>query len=242
MVGKNQIKRITSLQQKKFRKASGQFIAEGKKVISELLEAGFELESLYVTSDIFRDIPPTRRFETTEDVLRKMSALATANDCLAVFRMKEPKSVDWVGLTVVLDDVRDPGNLGTIIRLCDWFGVESLVCSPESADLYNPKVVQATMGSLARVNVQYLPLDEILQNVQMPVYGTVMDGENVYRSSLPENAILVMGNEASGISPEVEKYCTRRISIPRFGDLQKTESLNVATATAVFLSEFRRGK
>lgn len=240
MVGKNQIKRITSLHHKKFRKASGQFIAEGRKVISELLDAGFDLDVLYVTSEAFLSVPPSVRVAVSEDVMARMTALTNPSDCLAVFAMKAPLPLSDSGLTVALDDIRDPGNLGTIIRLCDWFGVSQLVCSPESADIYNPKVVQATMGSLARVNVHYAPITEILANSKRPVYGTFMDGENVYGTSLPKEAILVLGNEANGISATVEALCRHRIAIPRFGAIQKTESLNVATAAAIFLSEFRR--
>lgn len=240
MVGKNQIKRITSLHHKKFRKSSGQFIAEGRKVISELLEGGFNLDVLYVTSGVFPDISPALRQVVSDDVMARMTALTNPSDCLAVFDMKEPTVPSLNGLTVALDDVRDPGNLGTIIRLCDWFGISDLLCSQESAELYNPKVVQATMGSMARVNVHYVALEETLSKAQVPVYGTFMDGENVYQATLPNAAILVLGNEANGISKMIEAVCTQRIAIPRFGEVQKTESLNVATAAAVFLSEFRR--
>ncbi len=241
MVGKNQIKRITSLHHKKFRKASGYFIAEGRKVISELLEAGFSLDALYVTSDLFNEVSPAQRHAVSEEVMARMTALANPSDCLAVFAMKPVAPLDVSGLTLALDDVRDPGNLGTIIRLCDWFGVAHLVCSPESADIYNPKVVQATMGSLARVNVHYLPLLEVLSTSPAPVFGTFMDGANVYHTMLPKEGILVLGNEANGISDAVASYCQNRLAILRFGAEQKTESLNVATAAAIFLSEFRRG-
>ena len=134
----------------------------------------------------------------------------------------------------------DPGNLGTIIRLCDWFGVKQLLCSKETVDCFNPKVVQATMGSLTRVNVFYIDLNHYLEETKQPVFGAFMDGENVYASNLPADGILVLGNEANGISQSIEKHVNQRISIPRFGDLQETESLNVATAGAILLSEFRR--
>jgi len=136
--------------------------------------------------------------------------------------------------------VRDPGNLGTIIRLCDWFGINHLVCSLQCVDSYNPKVVQATMGSLARVNVVYTDLQEYLAKTKLPVYGTFMDGANIYKEAMPQNGIIIMGNEANGISAEAEALATHRIAIPRFGNLQQTESLNVATAAAIILSEFRR--
>jgi TrmH family RNA methyltransferase len=153
-----------------------------------------------------------------------------------------PKSKDFVekGLIVALDDVRDPGNLGTIIRLCDWFGIETLFCSEESVDIYNPKVVQATMGSISRVNVVYGNLEAFLTKTKLPVFGTFMDGKNIYQEKLPKEGIIIMGNEANGISSSVEKLVSERIAIPRFGNLQVTESLNVATATAIILSEFKR--
>lgn len=216
------------------------FIAEGKKVISELLAAGFALDCLFVSSDVFQGIPDAKRFAACEADLKKMSALSVANDCLAVFAMKPEATLREEGLIVALDDIRDPGNLGTIIRLCDWFGVTDIVCSRATADLYNPKVVQATMGSLARVSVHYLDLPEFLSQTKLPVFGTFMDGAEVYRTALPPAGILVMGNEANGISPAVETRCRHRISIPRFGHAQAAESLNVATATAIFLSEWRR--
>jgi TrmH family RNA methyltransferase len=144
------------------------------------------------------------------------------------------------GLIVALDAIRDPGNLGTIIRLCDWFGVQQLICSEDTADCYNPKVVQATMGSLARVQIHYVSLLEFFEATDLPIYGGFMDGKNVYSEKLPKDGIIVMGNEANGISEEIIQKITHKITIPRFGNLQKTESLNVATATAILLSEFRR--
>jgi TrmH family RNA methyltransferase len=136
--------------------------------------------------------------------------------------------------------VRDPGNLGTIIRLCDWFGIKTLFCSEESVDVYNPKVVQATMGSISRVNVVYGNLEHLLSETKLPVFGTFMNGKNIYNETLPNEGIIVMGNEANGISKPIESLILQRIAIPRFGDLQATESLNVATATAIILSEFKR--
>lgn len=241
MVSKNQIKLITALQQKKYRKQEGLFIAEGIKVIQELLNSNFELHHLYTTNeesiDFLKQVNTTL---ITEAELKKISALTTPNECLAVFKIPPAEKVDYTELTVALDDVRDPGNLGTIIRLCDWFGVKQLICSEQCADVYNPKVVQATMGSLARVNVVYANLQEFLSESALPVYGTFMDGNNIYTMNLPEKGIIIMGNEANGISEAVGQMVSQRISIPRFGDLQKTESLNVATATAIILSEFRR--
>lgn len=240
MVSKNQIKLITSLQQKKFRKEHKLFFAEGKKVIQELIHSNFSLEYLFSTAAVFPGIDPKKILTISETELKKISALTTPNDCLAVFKQPESKSINPSGLIVALDDIRDPGNLGTIIRLCDWFGITELVCSEETADIYNPKVVQATMGSIARVNVNYVNLEKFINETQLPVFGTFMDGENIYKFSLPKEGIIIMGNEANGISPEIEKAVKNRLTIPRFGDLQQTESLNVATATAIILSEFKR--
>lgn len=240
MVSKNQIKTITSLQQKKYRKEHKLFFAEGVKVIRELLNSNFELHTLYTIDNTFKDLAGERIEVVTEAELKKISALSTPNTCLALFVMPQEKPVQDEGLIMALDDVRDPGNLGTIIRLCDWFGIPNLVCSEQCVDVYNPKVVQATMGSLARVNVVYTNLENYLTNTSLPVYGTFMDGEDIYQNTMPGSGIIVMGNEANGISAGVEVRVGHRIAIPRFGDLQQTESLNVATAAAIVLSEFRR--
>lgn len=240
MVSKNQIKLITSLQQKKYRKQEQLFIAEGIKVVQELLFSNFELLYLFTTKQDFLDVSKDKVHAITDSELKKISALANPNTCLAVFKMPNPKEWNEKGLILALDDVRDPGNLGTIIRLCDWFGIETLFCSEESVDIYNPKVVQATMGSISRVNVVYGDLELFLKESSLPVFGTFMDGNNIYQEKLPKEGIIVMGNEANGISPSVEKLVSQRIAIPRFGNLQLTESLNVATATAIILSEFKR--
>lgn len=240
MVSKNQIKLITSLQQKKYRKQEQLFFAEGVKVVQELLQSNFELLDLFTTKQDFLTVPKSKVHTITESELKKISALTTPNTCLAVFKIPKVNKMVEKGLIVALDDVRDPGNLGTIIRLCDWFGIETLFCSEESVDIYNPKVVQATMGSISRVNVVYGNLETFLSQTKLPVFGTFMDGKNIYQEKLPKEGIIVMGNEANGISSSVEKLVSERIAIPRFGNLQVTESLNVATATAIILSEFKR--
>ena len=240
MVSKNQIKLITGLQQKKFRQAHELFFAEGIKVIRELLQSDFELEHLYETEALFPEVSPSKKTSIGESELKKISALHTPNNCLAVFKIPKQKPIIETGLIVALDDVRDPGNLGTIMRLCDWFGVAQLVCSPETVDIYNPKVIQATMGSISRVAVHYMELKPFLEKTQLPIFGTFMDGKNIYTEKLPKDGIIIMGNEANGISSAIEKIANNRIAIPRFGKLQQTESLNVATATAIILSEFRR--
>lgn len=241
MVSKNQIKLITSLQQKKYRNQHQLFFAETKKVIDEFLDAQFELVNLFtIDKTLFPIVDNSKMYAISEVELKKISALKTPNECLAVFKMPETSTLKIEGLILALDDIRDPGNLGTIIRLCDWFGVETLVCSEETVDVYNPKVIQSTMGSISRVKIVYTDLVSFLTMANCPVYGTFMDGENIYSEGLSKEAVIVMGNEANGISSEIEVLVTHKIAIPRFGKLQKTESLNVATATAITLSEFRR--
>lgn len=242
MVSKNQIKLITSLEQKKFRQMHKLFIAEGVKVIQELLLSNFELEHLYVTEPVFEKTNEKLISTISESDLKKISCLSTPNNCLALFKIPDEKSIDESGLVIALDDIRDPGNFGTIIRLCDWFGIHQIICSEQTVDVYNPKVIQATMGSLARVNVSYVNLPNYLKSSKKTVFGTFMNGANVYQETLAADGILVLGNEANGISNEVEKYITQRLAIPRFGAIKKTESLNVATATAIFLSEFKRNE
>ena len=241
MLSKNQIKLITSLQQKKQRLVNQLFFAEGIKVIQELVESNFELVHLYTTLNNFEEISNDKKINITEGDLKKISTLSTPNSCLAVFKIPAEKKIIESGLILALDSIRDPGNLGTILRLCDWFGIIQLLCSKETVDIYNPKVVQATMGSIARVNVNYIDLESYIIQTKLPVFGTYMEGSNIYKTNLPQEGIIVMGNEANGISTEIENLIKNRLSIPRFGTLQKTESLNVATATAIILSEFRRG-
>ncbi|WP_293895729.1 RNA methyltransferase [Flavobacterium sp.] len=240
MVSKNQIKLITSLQHKKYRAEHSLFIAEGVKVIQELLASNFVLEHLFETELVFEHVSITQKTAITELDMKRISALSSPSSCLAIFKIPTETKIDTNGLIVALDAIRDPGNLGTIIRLCDWFGVTQLLCSQETVDVYNPKVIQATMGSITRVKVNYVDLNEYILQSPLPVFGTFMHGENLYKETLPKEAILILGNEANGISAVLEKSIRNRITIPRFGDIQKAESLNVATATAILLSEFRR--
>tara|TARA_B100001059_G_scaffold231685_2_gene268020 strand:- start:5969 stop:6679 length:711 start_codon:yes stop_codon:yes gene_type:complete len=236
VLSKNQIKNITRLKQKKYRQQEGLFIAEGGKVIKEFLNSTFKLVDLFTTETFNVE----NESIVSEADLKKISCLTTPNTALAIFKIPETDTIINQGLILALDDIRDPGNLGTIIRLCDWFGIKQLVCSLKTVDCYNPKVVQATMGSLTRVNIVYTDLSIYLKEVDVPVFGAFMDGKNVYQTELPKNGVLVLGNEANGISSIIEASVTDKISIPRFGDLQATESLNVATAGAILLSEFRR--
>lgn len=238
MLTKAQIKGITSLKQKKFRQLHGLFVAEGKKTVNELLNSNYELDQLYSCTADFDNHPDVKRI--TERQLNQISFLRTTNSVLAVFKIPRKTSPNLDGLVIALDAIRDPGNLGTIIRLCDWFGVSQIICSKETVDCYNPKVVQATMGSLARVHLIYEDLQEILKKYKGITYGTFMDGENIYTSDLTTKGIIVLGNEANGISAEMEEVLQKRISIPRFGKLQETESLNVANACGIILSEFKR--
>lgn len=243
-LSKNQIKLITSLKQKKYRQLHGFFVVEGIKTINELLNSNIQLHALY-TTERFLTNDTSEIFEKevliSESDLKRISFLTTPNKALAIFKIPVAKPIDTNELIVALDDVRDPGNLGTIIRLCDWFGIKDLVCSNETVDCFNPKVIQATMGSITRVNVTYGDLSTIIKETDVPIFGTFMDGENVYNKILPKKGILVLGNEANGISNEITKLVTEKLAIPRFGNIRATESLNVATATAILLSEFRRG-
>ena len=240
-ISKNQLKLITSLSQKKYRTKHKLFIAEGVKVVEEILSSNFNVHTLFCTDDFVTSITKDKIVSLSEKDLKKISKLKTPNKVLAIFEIPEEKSIQENGLTLALDAVNDPGNLGTIIRLCDWFGVTQLVCSLDTVDCYNQKVVQASMGSLTRVSIIYTHLDSYLKGAKLSTFIADMNGENVYKSSLPKEAILIMGNEANGISDAIRNLISNKISIPRFGETQETESLNVATATAILLSEFKRG-
>jgi len=237
-LSKNHIKLITSLSQKKYRQKHKLFVVEGVKVVQEFLNSSYELDIVF-SSDT--DFSSTNKFiEVTDQELKKISSLKNPNKVLAIFKIPNQINPIMGGLILALDSINDPGNLGTIIRLCDWFGIEQLVCSNETVDCFNSKVVQASMGSLTRVAVSYLDLKKYLQNASVPIFVADMDGLDVYKTKLPDSAVLVLGNEANGISDEIKQLVTTKITIPRYGDFQQTESLNVATASAILLSEFRR--
>ncbi|WP_121667743.1 TrmH family RNA methyltransferase [Mesonia aquimarina] len=239
MISKSQIKLINSLSQKKYRNKYGLFVAEGIKVIKELLNSNFELEVLFAEADIFFTEKNKSEIISSAE-LKKISKLSTPQTALALFKIPQYEVKQEPSFSIALDGVRDPGNLGTIIRLCDWFGVSHLICSTDTVDCYNPKVVQASMGSITRVKILYTDLPEYLRQTKLPVYGTFMDGNSIYKKNYTPKGILVMGNEANGISTQVEAFTTEKISIPQFGENLKTESLNVATASAILLSEFKR--
>ncbi len=239
-ISKNQIKLIRSLDQKKFRNKHNLFVVEGVKGVREFIKSSYVLKSLFVTEqamDFFKEVSVE---VVSELELSKISFLKSPNKVLALFEIPESNTGVLDNLVVALDGVNDPGNLGTIIRLCDWFGVEQLLCSKDTVDCYNPKVVQSTMGSLPRVSISYVDLASVLEESKLPKYAAVMKGTNVYKETLGSNAVLVMGNEANGIRPEIEQLLSNKLTIPRFGEVKETESLNVATATAILLSEFRR--
>lgn len=238
ILSNNHQKLITSLSQKKYRQKHQLFIAEGVKVVRELLKSSFELEIIFSTDHEFSSLDSF--IQVSDQELKKISSLKTPNKVLALFKIPSPKKINSSGLIVALDTINDPGNLGTIIRLCDWFGVGHLLCSKDTVDCYNSKVVQASMGSLSRVSISYLNLSEYLQTVSIPIFIADMDGINIHKAKLPTSAILVMGNEANGVSDTLKQLIPNKISIPRHGNSNQVESLNVATATAILLNEFRR--
>ena len=240
-ISKNQIKLITSLSQKKYRQKHKLFIAEGVKVVGEFLASSFELETLFCIDGLDSEVSDQKIVRISENDLKKISNLKTPNKMLGLFRIPTQKPQKNSNLIMALDAVNDPGNLGTIIRLCDWFGVDQIICSNDTVDSFNQKVVQASMGSLTRVSIHYLDLANYLTNTNLPAFIADMDGVNVYNTQLPKEGILVMGNEANGVCEEIKQLITTKIAIPRFGAIQETESLNVATASAILLSEFRRG-
>lgn len=252
MLSKNKIKLIQSLNRKKNRDETGLFLVEGNKMVEEALRSDFTVESLVCTPEFLANSPETIRkaneiIETDRNTLQKASLLQAAQDSLALVKQptcRTPEIDLSSELCLALDFIQDPGNLGTILRIADWFGIRTIVCSENTVDVYNPKVVQASMGAVFRVNVQYLHLNTWLKNIvnqHIPVYGTFLDGENIYTTTLSPNGVLLMGNEGNGISAGVEKLVTSRLSIPAFQtDNHKPESLNVAIATAICCSEFRR--
>lgn len=237
MLSKNQVKLIQKLHQKKYRNELNLFIVEGKKSISEFLQAGYTPQLLIATEAFTASVPQHLITPVSKDELRKVSTLQNPDEGLAVFEQPKHKGILQEGVIIALDNVQDPGNLGTIIRLCDWFGVETLLCNTQTVDCYNPKVVQASMGSLTRVAVHYLDLAAFLTTTALPVYTMDLEGENLYTATFPKDCILILGNEANGISAEVRALSNEVITIPRFSKHQRTESLNVAMAGAIILSE-----
>lgn len=250
MISKNKIKLIKSLDEKKFRKENALFLAEGNKTVEECLPY-FECKLLLATTEWLKRRHALPQWadiiEASPEEIKKASLLKSPQEVLALFKQpvyRQPSHEQLRNsLTLALDKVQDPGNLGTIIRIADWFGIENIFCSPDTADLYNPKVVQATMGAIARVKLFYLPLDDFFTRLpsDIPRFGTFLHGENIYESQFPTSGIIVMGNEGNGISDEVARHISHRLFIPNYPIGRATsESLNVAVATAITCSEFRR--
>ncbi|MFS4469556.1 TrmH family RNA methyltransferase [Maribacter sp. 2210JD10-5] len=239
MVVKSELKLIKSLQQKKCRKEHGMFVMEGKKAVSEVLLSSLKVYALFVTKGNEILESGVKPILVTEKELQQMSGLKNPNGVLGVFHIPEALPIKGNGWILMLDGIQDPGNMGTIIRLCDWFGITNVVCSKETVDCYNPKVLQATMGAITRINILYEDLDVFLESTTLPVYGTFMGGASVYGQEFPQKGILIMGNEGQGISERIHHLCQHKIGIPQFGKMTG-ESLNVATATAILLSEIRR--
>ena len=243
MISKNQLKYIRQLEQKKYRRREGLFVAEGTKVVGDLLQR-YRPEAVFATADWQAPAGITPQL-VTDDELRRISFLQHPQQVLALFPLPSvnslPSSVNSE-LSLALDGVQDPGNLGTIIRIADWFGISTIICSEDTVDAWNPKVVQATMGSIARVNIIYNNLPEFLDSLpaDFPVYGTFLDGENIYTQELTREGLIIMGNEGNGISDAVRAKVNRRLLIPDFHQGETADSLNVAIATAITCSEFRR--
>lgn len=249
MISKSLLKQIRSLELKKFRKESGLFVAEGSKTVMDILNSDIVCDKIIATEawlashSIKQNIPA---IAVNEEELQRASFLRAPQGVIGIFRQRENRADCTVAqkqLCLALDDVQDPGNLGTIVRIADWFGIEHIFCSRNSADIYNPKTVQATMGAVCRVKVHYTDLPEFLKslNGDTPVYGTFLDGENIYEKELTNHGVIVMGNEGNGIGLECEKSIGERLFIPNYPAQRETsESLNVSMATAIICAEFRR--
>ncbi len=241
---KSEIQLVRSLSDKRARTETGLFLAEGEKLISELRDSALKLRKIYCLDGVFEG--DNVEWISSKE-MERISQLKSANNSVALIDIPhyrlDCESLEGK-LTLMLDGVQNPGNLGTIIRLADWFGIENIICSENSADCFNPKVVQATMGAILRVRVHYRPLVETLEQLKqfnIPIYGTLLEGENIYSGDLSDEGVIIMGNEGQGISGEVQQYITRSLFIPPFpADRAGSESLNVSIATAVVCSEFRR--
>ncbi|UEQ77153.1 TrmH family RNA methyltransferase [Chryseobacterium arthrosphaerae] len=237
MLTAHTIKVLQSLDKKKFRQKYNLFLVEGNKIICELFNSNFKVKEILSTDPqkLDRtDIPVTH---ISENELKKISFLKTPKDSVAVCYLAEEKRMADKNIQLVLDGIQDPGNLGTIIRLADWFGIEQIICSEDTVDVYNPKVIQASMGSFTRVNVVYTDIVKYLSETENVNIGTDMEGENLYTFERPEKINLILGNEGNGMRPETEKLLQKCITIPRFGISQSTESLNVSMAAGIILGQ-----
>lgn len=245
MLSKSQISFVKSLQQKKNRKENSLFVVEGIKSVVEFAQSDYVIDTIFYTGkDVLKLLilsHNVKLFEIKEDELKKISTLMQPQQVLALVRIPKYDAVQPFLLaensfTFLLDNIQDPGNLGTIIRTADWFGFKQLICSNDTVEAYNPKVIQASMGSLARMNVVYVDLPIFLQNCTLPVYGALLDGQDMGTVNFPKTGLLVLGNEGSGISDEVRKYIQYPVTIPRFG---QAESLNVAISAAIFCAKIK---
>jgi TrmH family RNA methyltransferase len=245
MISKSQISYIKSLHQKKNRKEQGLFIVEGLKSIQEFINSDYVVDSVYYTENLMPKLDNLSRniksVQITEPELSRISVLSTPQSILAVVQI--PKQTDLnikkleSSFLLALDGVQDPGNLGTIIRTADWFGLNTILCSMDTAEVYNPKVVQASMGSLSRVNIIYTDFKVLFSQINFPVYGAVLDGKSIYETDFGLQGIILLGNEGNGISKDLQEIINYPITIPRYG---KAESLNVAISASIFCSELRR--
>lgn len=245
MLSKNTVKFIKSLHQKKYRTESGMFFVEGEKSVLEVLNSDFLIEKLFVTESFEqKHLSHLRTFsgiieQVTQNQLEQLGQFQSNDSALAVVKMKSnrafsPEAGEW---TLALDEVRDPGNLGTIVRIADWYGIKRLVFSPQTAEFYNPKVIQATMGSFTRVEFFYEDLGKVFHRWRLPVYGAFLNGKNIHTLNKIRPGVILMGNESNGISPQSSQWVTEKVTIPGFG---KAESLNVAIATAIICDNFKR--
>jgi len=247
MLSKSNISLLQSLQHKKFRREHGVFLVEGYKSVTEFINSAYQIEAVYHTAAIapkmLKLLQKMNFQEISSAILEKISALKTPADIIAVVKIPQWPVLNYTTLnkkfSIVLDGIQDPGNMGTIIRTADWFGIENIICSEDCVEVYNPKVVQATMGSLSRINVHYVDLENVLSETKLPVYGALLDGENIYSTDFGNEGLVVMGNEGNGLTEKVKQLVTKAITIPGAGN---AESLNVAIATAIFCSEINRNK
>lgn len=223
------------------------FLVEGLKSVSEFINSAYRVDAIYYTPAIapklLKLLHKINSVEISLTILEKISSLKTPQDVIAVVKIPQWPVLNKQALdqkfSLVLDGIQDPGNMGTIIRTADWFGFDNIICSEDCVEVYNPKVVQATMGSLSRINVHYTDIKGVIKSSGLPVYGALLDGENIYGTNFGEEGLVVMGNEGNGLSAEVKALVSKAITIPRAGD---AESLNVAIATAIFCSEIKRNK
>jgi len=247
MLSKSQISLLKSLQHKKERKENGLFLVEGYKSVIEFLNSPYQIEAIYHTASFDPKMlnlsQKINLYNISVTDAEKISSLKTPQELIALIKIPAHSTLDNQKLkqkfSLVLDGIQDPGNMGTIIRTADWFGINDIICSEDTVDAYNPKVVQASMGSLSRVNVHYVDLGSMLTKVGLPVYGAMLNGENIYQTKFGDEGLIVMGNEGNGPRPEVERLISKAVTIPRAG---KAESLNVGIATALFCSEITRNK